>query len=71
MLVCACSKFANLSNISEGIGHSAPFDWQEASDTEKVMQVNFLGGVYVTKTFLPLIKKAKGRIIGKRLSLPK
>eukprot|EP01130_Rhizamoeba_saxonica_P005316 TRINITY_DN2134_c0_g1_i1.p1 TRINITY_DN2134_c0_g1~~TRINITY_DN2134_c0_g1_i1.p1 ORF type:complete len:197 (-),score=35.34 TRINITY_DN2134_c0_g1_i1:15-605(-) len=32
-------------------------------DYRHVMDVNFFGGVEVTKTFLPLVKKQKGRII--------
>lgn len=47
-----------------GIGHSAPFDWQEVSDVERVLNVNYMSGLHVLKTFLPLIKKARGRVVG-------
>ncbi|XP_069762800.1 retinol dehydrogenase 5 [Narcine bancroftii] len=41
----------------------APTDWLKIEDYQKVLNVNLLGLVEVTLTFLPLIKKARGRIV--------
>jgi len=41
-----------------GIGWSAPFEIQPYEDFRKVIEVNLLGHVLMTKTFLPLLRKA-------------
>jgi len=47
-----------------GIGLSAPLEFQPFDDFRKVIEVNLLGHVLMTQTFLPLLRKAKsGRII--------
>jgi len=47
-----------------GIGWSAPLEYQPYDHFRKVIEVNLLGHVLMTKTFLPLLRKAKsGRII--------
>jgi len=47
-----------------GIGIASVVELQPFEDFEKVIQVNLLGHVFMTKTFLPLLRKAKSaRII--------
>jgi len=46
-----------------GVGAGGPVEWTPLSTYRKVLDVNFFGHVAVTKTFLPLIRKAKGRVI--------
>lgn len=40
-----------------------PFDWLEKRDFKESLNVNFFSHLEVLKTFLPLLKKSKGRII--------
>ncbi|XP_062893824.1 retinol dehydrogenase 5 [Mobula hypostoma] len=40
-----------------------PTEWMEMEDYYKVLNVNLLGLMEVTLTFLPLVKKARGRIV--------
>ena len=44
-------------------GLPAPVEWLHKSEFSKVMAVNFMGMVHVTNTFLPLVKKSRGRIV--------
>ncbi|KAG9470308.1 retinol dehydrogenase 7-like [Eleutherodactylus coqui] len=44
-------------------GLFAPFGWLKKEDLLKVMDVNLLGMIDVTLTFLPLLRKAQGRIV--------
>lgn len=44
-------------------GLTAPVEWLHKSEFTKVMEVNFLGMVHVINTFLPLLKKSRGRIV--------
>ena len=46
-----------------GILTVGPVEWLPLDAYKKVADVNLWGLVDVTKTFLPLIKKAKGRIV--------
>lgn len=46
-----------------GVVHPAPLTWQSVESMRKMMDVNLWGGVTVTKTFLPLVMRAKGRIV--------
>lgn len=47
-----------------GIGLSAEFEWgPDITAGTKVIEVNFIGIIKVTRQFLPLIRKAKGRIL--------
>ncbi|XP_053313653.1 retinol dehydrogenase 7-like isoform X2 [Spea bombifrons] len=47
-----------------GFGHAfGPNEWQKKEDFAKVLNINFLGLVDVTLNFLPLIRKAQGRIV--------
>ena len=41
----------------------AEVDWFSPDDFNQIMQVNFLGTVRVTKALLPLLRKAKGRVV--------
>ena len=40
-----------------------PLEWFTMEDYKKMADVNLWGLIEVTKTFLPLVKKAEGRII--------
>ncbi len=44
-------------------GRPGPADWQTLDDYKKVLGINTFGMIDVTHTFLPLIKKEKGRIV--------
>ncbi len=44
-------------------GRNGPTEWLNKQDYQKVCAVNIFGMVDVTVTFLPLIKKEKGRVI--------
>ena len=44
-------------------GKIGPSDWLKIDDYKQVLDVNFYGLVDVTRTFLPLLKKARGRVI--------
>ena len=47
-----------------GIGsRPGPLQWLNMNDYHKVASVNLFGVINVTMTFLPLIKKEKGRIV--------
>jgi short-subunit dehydrogenase len=46
-----------------GLSINGPLELLEYSDIKKVIDVNLTGLLIVTKTFLPLIRKNKGRII--------
>ena len=41
----------------------AEVDWFAPEDFNEIMQVNFLGTVRVTKALLPLLRKARGRVV--------
>jgi len=58
-----------------GVAKVGPIEWQKMDDYKQVADVNLWGLIDVTKVFLPLIKKERGRIlniasIGGRASLP-
>ena len=61
-----CEKFKgepfHLIN-NAGLSINGPLELLEYSDIKKVIDVNLTGLLIVTKTFLPLIRKNKGRII--------
>ena len=46
-----------------GIGAGGPVEWLQISDYQQVLNVNTLGLVDVTTTFLPLVKQEHGRIV--------
>ncbi|XP_035205438.1 D-beta-hydroxybutyrate dehydrogenase, mitochondrial-like [Stegodyphus dumicola] len=46
-----------------GIGNASPIEIVTMSSIEEVVNVNLLGMIRVTKTFLPLLRKSNGRVI--------
>ncbi|XP_031568422.1 short-chain dehydrogenase/reductase family 9C member 7-like [Actinia tenebrosa] len=46
-----------------GIFISGPIEWQSLDIYKRTADVNLWGMIDMTKTFLPLIKKAKGRVV--------
>uniref|UniRef100_A0A8C5M6E5 Retinol dehydrogenase 5 n=2 Tax=Leptobrachium leishanense TaxID=445787 RepID=A0A8C5M6E5_9ANUR len=50
----------NNAGIANPIG---PTEWMTVQDYRRVMEVNTFGTIAVTLAFLPLIKKAKGRVV--------
>lgn len=46
-----------------GIAQSGELDWTPTEDLVRVHQVNTFGTVRVSKAFLPLLKKSKGRLV--------
>lgn len=42
---------------------AGPNEWMQIEDFRKVLDVNLMGVVEVTLKFLPLLKKAKGRVV--------
>ncbi|XP_053560938.1 retinol dehydrogenase 5 [Bombina bombina] len=50
----------NNAGIANPIG---PTEWMTVQDYRKVMEVNTFGTIAVTLAFLPLLKKAQGRIV--------
>merc|ERR1712168_867536 len=46
-----------------GLITAGPIEWFRMEDCKKLADVNLWGLIEVTKTFLPLVKKAEGRII--------
>ncbi|KAK7789422.1 hypothetical protein R5R35_011230 [Gryllus longicercus] len=56
-----CELWAVVNNAGVlGVGEA---EWMEMEDVKKCMDVNAFGQVRVTKAFLPLLKKSKGRVI--------
>jgi NAD(P)-dependent dehydrogenase (short-subunit alcohol dehydrogenase family) len=63
-----------LVNIA-GIGVSGPLEYVTTAEVLKIFQVNVFGQLAVTQAFMPLIRKARGRIVnmssvGAHLALP-
>ncbi|NXX20197.1 DHRS9 reductase, partial [Podargus strigoides] len=52
-----------LVNNAGIMGPSAPTDWLDIEDFREPIEVNLIGLINVTINMLPLIKKAKGRIV--------
>ena len=46
-----------------GIGYPGPIEWMTVEEMKRVVNINLWGMVSVCKTFLPLLKKTKGRIV--------
>jgi NAD(P)-dependent dehydrogenase (short-subunit alcohol dehydrogenase family) len=58
-----------------GIGYSGPLEYFPIEDMRRQFEVNVLGPVAVTQAFLPLIRRARGRIVnmgsvGDRITMP-
>jgi len=45
------------------LGRAGPVEWLTLNDYRQVADVNLYGLIDMTVTFLPLIKKAKGRVV--------
>ena len=46
-----------------GIGHVLPLEWTPLSIFKSTADVNLWGMIDMTTTFLPLVKKARGRVV--------
>lgn len=46
-----------------GVALFSPLEWCSMEDIEKLFNVNLLGTIRTVKTFLPFIRRAKGRLI--------
>jgi NAD(P)-dependent dehydrogenase (short-subunit alcohol dehydrogenase family) len=67
-------ELGGLVNVA-GIGTSGPLEYVTANELCKIFQVNVFGQIAVTQAFLPLIRKARGRIVnmssvGAHIALP-
>lgn len=52
-----------LVSHAEGIAPVAPTDWLRIEDFHSVLDVSLLGLIEITLKLLPLLKKAKGRVV--------
>jgi len=52
-----------LVNAAEGTTPAAPTDWLRIDDFHSELEVNLLGLIELTLKLLPLLKKAKGRVV--------
>ena len=46
-----------------GLGLVAEIEWCSVDQFQRILDVNVLGVVRVTKAFLPLLRHSKGRVI--------
>lgn len=46
-----------------GIAYISPIEWTPLDVFKRTADVNLWGMIDVTKTFLPLVKKSKGRVV--------
>ena len=46
-----------------GIGYILPIDWAPMRIFKRTADVNLWGLIKMTKTFLPLVKMARGRVV--------
>lgn len=58
-----------------GVGYGGPLEFMDIEELRQQLEVNVIGQVAVTQAFMPLIRKAKGRIvnmgsIGGRMATP-
>lgn len=61
LLPCYAGLWGLINNA--GIAKVGPIEWQTLDDYRQVADVNLWGLIDVTKVFLPLVKKQRGRII--------
>ena len=62
------SLFATLVGLwglvnNAGILYMLPIEWAPLDNFKRTADVNLWGMIDVTKTFLPLVKKARGRVV--------
>lgn len=65
-LLCLSSLLSGLWGLVNNAGVSVPCghnEWMTKEDFKKVMDVNFLGTVDVTIHMMPLLRKARGRVV--------
>jgi len=63
-----------LVNVA-GIGMMRPIEYASAQDLQEIFDINVFGQIVVTQMFLPLLRKARGRIVnissvGAHISIP-
>lgn len=56
-----CELWAVVNNA--GIGYGTEFEWCSLEVLQRVLEVNSVGPARVTKAFLPLLRRARGRIV--------
>lgn len=44
-------------------GSVAPIEWQTEDDFRKTLDVNLFGVIFVTKAFLPMVRRERGRVV--------
>lgn len=44
-------------------GPVCPIEWTSSAEFRKVMEINLFGVIFVTKEFLPLVRKERGRVV--------
>ena len=67
-----CPSFAGLWAIvnNAGIaGSVAPIEWQSADDFRQTININLFGVILVTKAFLPLVRRERGRVVNMASSM--
>lgn len=48
---------------SENFCEAAEIDWQDSASIQRIVDVNVLGTIRTVKTFIPNLRKTKGRIV--------
>lgn len=61
-IIAECGTIDVLIN-NAGIGSSGAFELQPDADTEKLILVNTMGALWLSKECIPYLKKSKGKII--------
>ena len=61
MIIFFAGLWAVVNNA--GIGYPGLIEWQSVEEMKKTVDVNLWGMVSVTKAFLPLLKRTKGRVV--------
>ncbi|XP_020608496.1 dehydrogenase/reductase SDR family member 9-like [Orbicella faveolata] len=61
----ACGAATGLWGLvnNAGILQTLPIEWTPLNTFKRIADVNLWGMIDVTKTFLPLVKKARGRVV--------
>lgn len=64
-LFLSCAEMAGLWGLvnNAGILYLLPIEWTPMEIFKRTADVNLWGMIDVTKTFLPLLKKAQGRVV--------
>lgn len=72
---CLFAGLWGIVNNAGVVGPQGPIEWHTVESMKAAVDINLWGTVDVSKTFLPLLKQCKGRIVNvgsvlSRLSLP-